>query len=737
MRSFALAAAIVLAAAGEVLAQPPASQSGTPPAQPAGGDAGTETPSPLTIDIGYRASTVDGDRARFERYQDLRKNGLNLNVFGSGSGEGWAVDFGARNVGYHDQQYDASINARGKLRAQVGFFQLPLNYGFAEDGFVQTPYTAGLLLDDATQAAAQLGRAVAWTANPTQTSAWVAQAHPIDLASRRSQLDASLVYSPVPSLDVNAAVRTYSRTGSQPWGASWGFSQAAELPLALDNRTTDFTVGAEWARTRGGVQLSLDNSTFTNDSDVLTWDNPQASTDSLTRGAARGLMAVMPGNSMTTFRGAGVLHLPARSHVTAAFAVSRLDQDAALVPVTSNTLLGAPAPTRASAQAKADVSMVNLAFNSRPAPKLWLTGRFRYRDFTQTTPEYLGAVALFDTSITQEDSVEPSEYLDYTSQDLQLAASYAVMRYATVRFDYLHHKLDQTLREWPTVNEHVERVSLDSVGSAWVSLRATYEHATRRGSGTYEIPDGHQPANRMFDDADRTRNRGIVMLTVTPASMVGFTFTANAGKDAYDDPEQRFGMLNNDNQAYTAGVDVTPSDGVSAGVAYGYEKYSALSASRNANPPPDPTFSDPARDWTHDQVEHVHTVTANLTLTRLAPNAEVLFGYDYSHSDQSYLYSGPAITRLQGLPAAAYAIGFSGQFGQLPNVIDTVNRATVNVRYFFTRRLAANLTYWFDKYTVEDFATPTRLDLPGSLLLGYGSRPDTAHTVFLNALYRF
>ncbi len=627
----------------------------------------------------------------------------------------------------------------GKVLANVSFFQLPLNYGFADDGYVRTPYTGNLELDDATQAAAQAGRVIAWTANPTQASVWPPLAHPIDLASRRSQFDGALVYSPTGTIDLNAGVTTYKRSGNQPWGASWGFSQAEEVPLTLDNRTTNFTVGAAWTVEQLGLQFAFDNSAFTNDNEVLSWDNPQSLTDSLTRGAGRGVMSVMPGNSMTTFRGAGVYKLPSRTSISAAFAVSRMDQDQALIPVTSNTLLAPPPPSRATAEAKADVSMFNVAFNSRPIPKLWLTGRFRYRNFDQKTPEYVGAVAIFDTSITPEDSVEPSEYIDYKNQNLQLAASYTLVRYATLRFDYLHNALDQTIREWPTVDENVERVSLDVLGTGWATLRASYEHATRRGSGEYDVPDGQQPATRMFDVANRNRNAGRVMLTLTPAPAVGVSFTADAGKDDYQgaDPGQQFGLLNNKNQVYTAGVDWSPSADVSAGVSYGYETYSALSASRSANPPPDPSFNDPARDWFDNRDEHVHTVTANLTVAHVVPNAEIVFGYDYSHSNQSYRYSGPNITRLQGLPPAVYAVGFTGQFGQLPDVLDAITRATVNLRYFFSQRLAANVTYWFDKYSTENFATPTRLDMPGSLLLGYGWRPYTANTVFLNALYRF
>ena len=706
--------------------------SGQPPAH-----AETEEASPLTVDVGFRASSVSGDRARFERFQDIRSGGLDLNLFGQKEGAHWFAEYAARNVGYHDQQYEASLNAAGKLKVKASFFQLPLNYAFREDGYVRTPYGANLQLDDTTQALAQAGRALAWTTSPVQASAWVPLAQPIDLGSRRSQFDASLVYSVTSAIDLNAGVTTYSRTGTQPWGASWGFSNAEEVPLSLDNRTTDFTVGAAWTVDRVGLQFAFDNSSFTNNNEVLTWDNPMSLTDSLTRGAGRGLMSVMPSNSMTTFRGSGVYKLPSRTSVSAAFAISRLDQNESLIPITSNSLLGPPTPGRTSAEAKANVGMFNVTVNSRPIPKLWLSGRFRYRDFSQKTPPYVSAVTLFDTSITPEDSVEPSEYLDYTTKNLQLGASYEVVPHGVVRVDYLHNGIDQTIREWPTVNENVERVSLESSGVAWATLRASYEHAVRRGSGEYDLPDGQQPATRMYDDADRTRNSGRALLTLTPMASVGFTFSVDFGKDTYDDPGQRFGLLDNRNQVYTASLDFTPNTFVSAGVSYGFEKYSALAASRNANPPPDPTFNDPNRDWTHSQDERVHTVTANVTLARVLPRTAVDFGYDYSHSNQAYRYSGPAITRLMGLPPAAYAGGFTGQFAQLPNVIDSINRATVNVRHFITKQVAANITYWFDRYHSEDFATPTRLDAPGSLLLGYGWRPYTAHTVFVNALVRF
>lgn len=714
--------------------------SGDKPAQPAtsaeeGGLAGLEG----WVDLGFRASSVDGDRARFERYQDLRDKGLNLDAVLSKEGPSWLFEASAKNVGYHDQQYAASFSAMGKLSANFSFTQLPLNYGFADDGFVRTPYDGTLHLDPNTRARTAAGTAVAWTANPTQTSAWAPLAQPIDLGSRRDTLNVGLVYSATKAIDVNVGVNSYSRTGNQPWGASWGFSNAAELAQPLDNRTTDFTLGVGWSQDRAGVNLAFDHSSFSNNNEILTWDNPGTNVDSLAKGAAQGREMVFPSNSMSTVRGSGVYKFPRRTSVVAAFAVGTQKQDEALIPPTTNTLLGLSGPERATAQAEADISMFTVSVNSRPIPKLWLTGRFRYHDYTTKTPDFTQTEAVFDTSISGPDTTEP---LNVSHKVATFAASYQVLPYATARFDFIHEGIDQTVREWPHTSENTERISVDSVGNQFVTLRASYDHSVKRGSGTSElevaeVDPSQQPATRMFDVADRTTNRGTVMLTATPTPSVGVSVSVAAGKDNYDDPLQQFGLLDNKNQVYTVGVDYAPTDKISAGIAYGWQKYEALSASRNANPLPDPTFNDPNRNWTDNQSERVHTVTANLVLLDLVEKTELRFGYDYSHSDQSYLYSGPAIARLQGLPAAAFATGFTSQFAPLPDVVNGITRLTANARYYFTKHLAVDVTYWFDKYSVDDFATPIRLDPPGSLLLGYGFRPYTGHTGFFNVLYRF
>jgi hypothetical protein len=60
---------------------------------------------------------------------------------------------------------------------------------------------------------------------------------------------------------------------------------------------------------------------------------------------------------------------------------------------------------------------------------------------------------------------------------------------------------------------------------------------------------------------------------------------------------------------------------------------------------------------------------------------------------------------------------------QLPSVRNRLQTATVDARYYLTRRTAVGVMYWFDKYEVRDFATEPEtlnsLAQPSFLILGY------------------
>jgi len=82
-----------------------------------------------SFDFGFRASSVDGDKARWERYRDMR-DGVTTNADFGKDKENYLLRFRAANIGYHDQQYTADYNKYGKLKVTAMWNSIPLNYSY-------------------------------------------------------------------------------------------------------------------------------------------------------------------------------------------------------------------------------------------------------------------------------------------------------------------------------------------------------------------------------------------------------------------------------------------------------------------------------------------------------------------------------------------------------------------------------------------------------------------------------
>ena len=54
------------------------------------------------------------------------------------------------------------------------------------------------------------------------------------------------------------------RDGTQPFGAGFGFTQAIEVAVPVDHRTTEFDTGLEFSNDRGFAKVNYDGSFFRN-----------------------------------------------------------------------------------------------------------------------------------------------------------------------------------------------------------------------------------------------------------------------------------------------------------------------------------------------------------------------------------------------------------------------------------------------------------------------------------------
>ncbi len=702
-----------------LLALPGVAAGQTPPAPPSATDAS----SPLSawigeVDFGARLTSVSGDPARYQRLRDLRRGPTVDRLRYRRDTDTWLATAVVDHAGYRDQRYSASFQQYGRWKSSVDWNQVPLFYSTS----TQTPFTSGgtgvFRLDDGTQRAVQSGAST--------TAAFVGLSRPFDLRSRRDTADVRFTYAATRDVDLKVSLLSTARKGEQPFAGTFGQNIAVELPAPINHRTNDVNAAAEWSNARGMAKLAYDGSWFNNSAETLVWDSPLTLTDSATAGS-QGRMPLWPDSTAHTVSAAGSVALPARSRASGYVSVGNWLQDQALLPYTINTAI-APIPlARASADAEARIVAMNYRLTSRPARMVWLNGQFRVYDYDNRTPHFaVGQFVRADSAVATSDT-GGSQPFGYTRHFLDLDASFTPLRFAAFRLGYGRERDDRTFRQFEETTEQVLRAALDSTGLNWGSVRLQYEHAVRTGEGLDEevLSDiGEQVSLRQFDISDRTRDRVTAIVQVMPLDSVALNGSVGIGQERR--PDAAFGLQDNDLLSYTVGVDLAPREAATFGVTYGYENYTTLQRSRQANP--GPQFDDPTRDWSTDMDENVHTVTARAEVPQVTSRTAVGVGYDYVRSRAQYLYLLPSNSTLVA-PR------------QLPAVRNEIQRATADLRYALAGNLALGLGYAFDKYNVEDFAlSPGTLNspvFPALFSLMYQWRPYTAHTGAVRLIYRW
>ena len=684
---------LMLLAAVALQAVPAAAQSSAPAASSASAAqaAAPSDVSPATgeIDFGFRVSSGLDDVGRYLRFTDPR-SGPTIDRFRyTRARDAWRFDAAIDHAGYHDQRYAASVERTGKVKASFEWNQVPLWYsGVSASPFTET--APGVFrLDDAAQTAVQNGTA-------TVAAAFAGTIRPFDTQSRSDTADVSLVYSATRSLDLSAGFRSTAKTGNMPWSASFGFSNAIELPVTVDNRTNEISTAAEWSNRRGAIRLAYDGSFFANAVDTLLWDNPLRITDqthpsaySAGNGSSQGRMPVAPDSSVHTVSASGSVALPARSRAFAYVSIGSWLQDAQLMPHTINTAIQPIPLARDSAEGDARIVSMLYRITSRPTPSLWLTGQFRMYDYDNRTPHFpVGQYVRLDGNVSTS-VTGGSEPFEMTRHFVDLDASYTPLAFVAFRGGYGRESDDRSYRVFETTVEQTVRASVDSTGFSWGSVRLQYDHSVRTGEGLDEeafSEIGEQISLRQFDISDRTRDRVSAILQVMPSSVVGINASLSVGRD--ERPDAAFGLQYNDLTAFTVGVDLAPSEQVGFGLSYGFENLATLQRSRQASP--GIQFNDPTRDWATDMNEDVHTWTANLDLPRVTSRTGVRVMYDYVRSNAQYLYE---LAPNSALPVPS----------QLPELTNDIHRASADLEYSITNRVALGVGYRLDKWTVSDF----------------------------------
>lgn len=613
---------------------------------------------------------------------------------------------------------------------------------------------------------------------------------PDDMSVLRGITAVSLTYRASEALAVRTDFTSTGRKGEMPWAASFAFNNANLLPAPIDHRNNELKLNTEWVNQKGMFRLDYWGSFFENSIQTLTWDNPIRATDfnngllpeagpydpsgySNGNGAAFGQAALWPSNILNSAGATGMFKVLPRTTVNGNVTLTYMRQNESLLPWSLNTSVNNPvvldhfqglrALPRASAEASVNAVNAQFALNSRVTPYLTVTARYRYNDHNNNTPHFDGREYVRMDAVPEELADDPltphveglSEYFQITRKNFDASGTFNLDDYGSLKVGYANEQFDREGRGFSEVAENTFRLAYDANLFERASVRVMYDIGQRRGDGfiisgvDYETgPAGTQPGLRYYDEADRDRNKASFVFSVNPVDMASVYVQYSMTKDEFFGDEsipagrEFFGLQTQDINGIVGGVDVSPNDTVSFGLSYGRDEFSALQKSRNANPPPDPTWTDPSRNWTLDNNEVVNTLITYLDLLGLAESkADVRFSYEMNDSDNAFTYGGPRIPALQA----------AGTFIPLPNVVNEWNRFTIDLKYFLTEKVGLGVGYWFEQLDIEDFNTidsngPVgfseatgipRIDWLGGLMTGYGNRPYDGSTFFVRALVRF
>ena len=682
-----------------------------------------------SVDFGARATTVDGDEARFQRFRDLRPGVYGTNLVTGRRTQDWTLEAQAWNLGYRDQRFLVDLQRVGRLTASFMWDQIPL-FISRDTRTLYTQTAPGVFrIEDLIQQDIQGGGKTLRNFED--------QATRFDLRTLRRIGEAAVVFNANRETDVSVHIRNTTREGSIPFGGTFGFSNAVELPVPVDTRVTDVRTAFEWGNQTGMLRFGWDGSTFDNHVESVVWDNPIRYGPDATGAPSQGRMALWPGNTLTYLHGTGAVTLPARTRLTGYLAVGQGRNNEDLLPFTINTAVTQPALARTTAQAESQMAIAQFTLAMRPVRRVSLNARYRYADVDITTPvfERPGGSVSYDSSFSA--NAGPSEYHSVKRITFDADAAFEVARFTSLKVGYSHLGADYQHRLWEATAENVFRVSLDSMGHQLFSLRAIYENREREGEG-FEAESlaavGELIGMRHYDIADRRRQRFTLIANALTGGIFSLTASAGVGRDEY--PSSAHGLQSYDSDQYSAGFSVAPDERYDLFASYGWERYRSLQRSRTANNAADQ--ANPLRDWTSDYSGKVNFLEAGVNLSAIE-RTHIRISGDWNKSNDTYLYG-----LVTGSPLAVPE--------QLPPVRNELTRGEIDVSYELGHNVRLGVAYWYDDYKVQDFAlgptTLTGIALPpvqegapvvatNALLLGYLYRPYTAHAGFVRLTYGF
>ena len=700
-------------------AVPLRAQQAAPAAQPQAGGAFTWH-SEVTVGTEYLAG--DNHSSKFQEYRDI-PNGLfleSLHVVGEHP-RGGHVELAIGGLAQRDQEASITGGQWGRYSLFVTYDKIPHWISndsaliFQQHGNVFTLPTAVKSAFQSTDTSTAAGKQ-AFSDLVNELAA------PFPVRTERSTWAVGGRDDDGGPINYYLRFSDEHRTGNEPIGASFGFTNQLELPEPVDYHTRDLNAGVEYRTSRGAVQLGYWGQFFSNQFSSLTWDNPIQTTDAVDS-SARGRLALPPDNSSHTLQVSGVYDLSPGSRLVGTFSGGIWRQDDALLPATINSALTVSPLPETSSHLQIDTLLGNVVLTSSLTDSLsFKAGWRRYRmkdkrpslDFQQViVDESLGEVA--------DSGEHPSDFL---TNNLNADFDYAVRRDLNLSLGWDRDTWHRADRDVAHTAENSWSVGANYLPSALLALRAYYR-LSDKNIGPYVGDVSQLPLLRKYDEAARNRHEVGFVIQLTPNEQWQADLSVNSIHNDYD--ESAFGLQSDNSSDISLDLAYALSSRTSAYAGASRERNHTHLHSRYRpfDSATATAIDDPLNDW--DSFERDHDMT---------------YWVGASHDFVPGVWSGDLTISFTDGRGAVDAFGVPGGVSQgAAQAWPETRFKYLTLEAMAYRRVKNNLKlrfgYRFERYSESDFALDLMQPYMGfvdsssatSVYLGAREPSYTAHIV--------
>ncbi len=381
------------------------------------------------------------------------------------------------------------------------------------------------------------------------------QTEPMDIGYKRSRFDADARLLVADPWSLRLDFRHDVRDGTQRVSGSF-FSSAAQLVAPVDDSTSQLGLTLGFARGPLFASIAYRGSVYRNDDEAFRWANPFVPI----AGAERGELARPPGNQFHQLAFSGAYEIAAGWRASGDVAWGRMTQDAAFLPLTTNSSLSVGALPASALNGKVDVFDGNVRLTGMLAERFYVNASY-VRSVRDNRSPRLSLPAVSADVFADTTVIRINQPFDFTQDRAQLSADYrgpGSLR-ASVGLDY--DLRTRSLQEVVTTRETQAwaRIALRPMQPLGLTLKLAQldKRPSVYGTATWITPP-ENPLLRKFNLAERVRDQGSVRADLALGESVALGLDLSASRDDYS--QSTIGRLEGHSESAAGDLSVTLSD---------------------------------------------------------------------------------------------------------------------------------------------------------------------------------